>query len=947
MRRVHLTAVALLVGLMTMPACCSAATDQLSPAAQTLSQCVQTNHELSVLMLIDESGSLRATDPLNQRVDGIRAALTGLADLADTPVSGRKPEVSVLMAGFYGLVHPDPSKGPVGGDAWRSVDGSSIDALNDEAGEYAGRNTGRATDYATAMLAAHSMLVERAAELTESGGAPPCEALIWFTDGRYSLPQRIGKAGEGLPKTVLYAKELQLDLPGAGEEAVDAGKSLMCKPNGLMDEVAKDGIVRFTVALSTELSPADAAFLAAATTGTAPGQHCGVILSPHTGQYLTAQDGDRLFFAFGDLLGSSAPVHVHPVCPRLSCLRGTTSFTTVPGLSGFLIRASSGVQGALLNLKAPDGDSVRLRPGDPPQLTLSGVTLVQRWVSSRAVEVEAGVTNSGKDWIGPWSYSFIDPSASTGGRSDSFSSVQLYADLEPTILGKPGVIRGVPSKVKLRLASSSGSSPITSGPLLERATITASVSDPVTGKTTSVPVTGPSRDGTFLATISVPNSSSASLVYLDLTARLATPDGTSVAPQFRSYSLPVRLPPGQGFPLISPSELHLPSVQNVATAEGTITVTGSSIGAGCVWVGKPKVEAPDDAGQIQVSTSPAAKSASHCLKVESGESRKLRVRLTPAEKATGTVTASFPVHLRSDVVKGSRVTSVPVSFVLVIPPDTTKRAILLAVLVLLGALLPLAFLYLLNWYGARFTAPQRLLVLAQDAVLSEQGIAIASEPTLSSFSPLARSGSVRDVRSLDIDVLQLRAVAGRSLADLFRGPYGIAKARDGGRLFAGGSSRPLRQWRQGHEHELPLEISGSWIFLPRDSFSRVGSDSSADGGWGSDPWEGGGDALDREGTATVEGRLILVISRSGDTDLGRALLADASQALREADLTEADREEGSSEEAEPKHSSLRARLSGRFNRGGDPRNGQASEDGNDLTEPIAHEAESSEVDPWA
>jgi hypothetical protein len=945
MRRLTLT-VALLVGLAAMPSCCSAsATDQLSPAAQTLSQCVQTNHELSVVMLIDESGSLRTTDPLNQRVDGIRAALTGLADLADTPVSGRKPEVSVLMAGFYGLVHPDPSDGPIDSDAWQPVDGSSIDMLDDEAGEYAERNTGRSTDYATAMLAAHRMLVERAAELTENGGAPPCQALIWFTDGRYSLPRRIGKAGEGLPKTVPYAKGVQLDLPGAGEEAVAAGKNLMCKPNGLMDDIATDGIVRFTVALSTELSPSDAAFLAAATTGVAPGQRCGTALSPRTGQYLTAQDGDRLFFAFGDLLGSSAPVHMNTVCPRLSCLRGTTSFTTVPGLSGFLIRASSGVQGAVLNLKGPDGSSVRLRPGDKSQLTLSGATLVQRWVSSRAVEVEASVNESEKSWVGPWSYSFIDPSAPAGADpSDSFSSVQLYADLEPTMLGKPGVIRGVPSKVKLRLSSSSGSSPITNGPLLERATITASVSDPVSGKTTSVPVTGPSHDGAFLATISIPSSSSASLVYLDLTARLATPDGTPVAPQFRSYSLPVRLPPGQGFPLISPSELHLPSVQNVATTEGAITVTGSSVGAGCVWIGKPKVEAPDDAGKIQVSTSPAAKSASDCLKVESGESRQLRVRLTPAEKATGTVTASFPVHLQSDVVKGSRVTSVPVSFVLVIPPDTTKRAILLAVLVLLGAILPLAFLYLLNWYGARFTAPQRLLVLAQDAELSEGGLEVASAPTLASFSPLVRSGSVRDVRGLDIDELQLRAVAGRSFADLFRGPYGIAKARNGGRLFAGGSSRPLRKWRRGHEHELPLEIFGSWIFLPRDTSSQTSSDTGGSGD--SDLW-GGSAAFEREDSATIAGRLILVISRSGDSDLGRALMADASQTLRDEDLSELDREEAADKAARPERGSLRARLAGRFSRDGERRNGRADEDETDQAEPVTPEAESSEVDPWA
>lgn len=875
---IALTVIAAL-GAMTQSSL-AAAPAGLSPAAQTLSRCVQTNHELAVLMLIDESGSLRTTDPLNQRVDGIRAALTGLADLAETPVSGRKPQVSILMAGFYGLVHPDPSTDSA---TWQTVDGSTVDELNREATRYASLNVGRATDYATALLAARQLLVARAAELTSEGGAPPCEALIWFTDGRYSIPTRVGKAGEGLPKTVPYAPELRLDERGAGLKAVAAGKSLMCRPSGLMDSIAGDGIVRFTVALSTQLSPADATFLDAATTGSAAGQTCGTSLSERTGEYLDARNGDRLFFVFGDLLAASPPITEGEVCPRLACLRGTTTFKTVPGLSSFLIRASSGIDGALLELKGPDGESAQLRPDDPIRLSLSGTTVIQRWVSDRAVEVEGTFSPDETDWIGPWSYAFIDPSDAATGKPapKSYSSLQLFSDLEPTVIGEPSVIRGVPTKVKLGLTSASGSAQVNEGPLVRGATLTASVSDPVTETTTSVPVETDGR-GEFTATVSVPNTSSASVLYLGLTANLATDGGTPIAPQYRSFSLPVRLPPGEGFPILSPSELQLPSVQGTGSAEGSITVTGSPVGGGCVWVGPADVEAPEEAGRIATSIVPAARTASRCLAVDKGQSRRLTISLSPSDEATGTVTASFPVHLRSDIVDGSRVTSVPVTFVLVTPPNNTKRAVLLVVLVLIGALLPLALLYSLNRLGARFTDPQRLLVLAQDVELSAAGIDAEVEPVLAAFEPVSSGGARHDTKGMDIDLVHLRTVAARGFGDLFRGPYGIATARDGGKVFAGGSSERLREWKDGAEHEIPLSISGTWIFLPHEH-AGAGDVTDPYGDLDSDPW--GTDAgLEDDPPDRVPGRLILLISRSGDVSLGRELLADASTVLPDTAL---------------------------------------------------------------
>jgi hypothetical protein len=892
MRRAPVVLLLAVAGLaLCAQACLAAPSPRLSPAAQTLSECVQTNHSLAVLMLIDESGSLRTTDPLNQRVDGVRAAVTGLADLSETPVRGRKPRVSVLFAGFYGLVRPDPGEGTGASAEWHDVEGSTVDALNAEAEQYAGLNVGKATDYATALSAAHRLLVERAAELTSDGGPPPCKALIWFTDGRYSIPTRVGASGQGLPKSVGYAPRLNLAEKGAGVKAVAAGKAFMCRPGGLMDSIDEDRIVRFTVALSTQLSPEDAAFLDAATTGAAGGRRCGSNLSDRTGEYLVADNGDRLFFVFGNLGGSSPPVSSREVCPRLACVRGATAFKTVPGLSSFLIRASSESGGAILELTGPDGDSARLRPGGPGRLSISGTDVTQRWVSPRAVEVQGDFTPQERAWVGRWSYAFVDPAPAPSGRGRprGYSTVQLFSDLEPTLVGKPVVLRGVPTELRLGLSSGSSAGGVAAGPLARSASLTATISDPVTETTRSLPVRR-SGSGKFVATVSVPSSSSASVVNLGLTANLTTPGGTPIAPQLRSFSLPVRLPPGQGYPTVRPAELQLPSVEGDGAAEGTIEIVGSPVADGCGWIGRPRVEGPAGAGRIATAVEPQPGSAAHCLTVAKRQRRKLTIRLSPAERATGTVSASVPVHLRSEITGEPRVTTVPVTFVLVSPPNIERRAALFAALVAIGALLPLALLYVLNRFAARFTAPQQLLVLAQDATLTGAGLEVAVEPTLSAFEPLAGSGVGRDVRQMKIDLAELRTVAARNPGDLFRGPYGVATAADGGRVRAGGPSvGRLRSWRKGAEHELPLSITGVWLFLPRDAETgAAGGQSSSsfdDDPWGDDagvdPW-GPGDEAEHQ----LSGRLILLVSRSSDAGLGQELLSDASLALRESDLLE-------------------------------------------------------------
>jgi len=868
----------LLCGWLLPPTATAA---ELSPAAQSLSQCVQTNQRLSVLMLIDESGSLRATDPQGRRVDGIRAALTGLAGLAATPVGGEKPEVSVLMAGFYAKAHPDPAKEEVGAGAWKPVDRDTIDVLNTSAGNYARLNDGRATDYGTALIAARELLKERAIEQSEGGVAPACQALIWFTDGRYALPRRVAKAGIGLPKTVPYAPGIDLSAPGAEKEAVAAGKQMMCKPGGLMDQLATSGVIRFTVALSTQLEPQDGAFLDAATTGVAGTQRCGQQLSPRTGEYLDAGDSDRLFFAFGGLLSAAPPIHANTVCPSLSCVRGVTRFHTVPGLSQFLIRAASGVEGAALHLQGPDGDSVRLSPEGPEKTSLAGSEITSRWVSPTAVEVEGEFSAGDESWVGDWSYQFLDPAAPPDGPPAARSSVQLFTDLEPVVVGEPTLIRGVPTKLELALEGPAGepSGQLSDGPLLEAASITASLEDPVAETSREVPVTGPDREGHFHVEVKVPEDSTSSFVYFSLTAHLAIPGGTPVAPQYRSYDLPVRFPPGQGFPTVSPASLNLSPIEGDSTTSGELTVTGSPVAGGCVWIGSPELRAP---GEVTFETEPEASSEGDCLRVAKGEERTIEVSFSSEGGETGDVEGAIPIHLSSEVVADGRAISVPLSFAISTPPDAVRRDVLLVLLMLFGALFPLLFLHLLNYLNARFSGPQDLLVLGQDAEAGPDGLTVGVQPEYSVFKPLTLQGESRKVRTLELDRLHLRTVASGGLTGLFRGPYGVAEAADGGPFAAGSLGGPLRSWRHGAAQEVPLSLAGTWFFVPEPA---TVPDLPAAGG--SDLWgEIGSSSTPAGDGGQLAGRLILVIANGGDQEMGEELLAEADRTLRSEELRE-------------------------------------------------------------
>jgi hypothetical protein len=144
------------------------------PAAPAVSQTpgeangtVDCTDRLEVLLLMDESASLKSTDPENRRVEAADVLVRSLA--ASAEASGGS--VNLTIAGF--------------GSAAAEVGGATLPGGTEEAvglvRTFTTRTEERNTDYVLALLYA----VDHFRAL---GDVPPeCKRLVWFTDGAYSI----------------------------------------------------------------------------------------------------------------------------------------------------------------------------------------------------------------------------------------------------------------------------------------------------------------------------------------------------------------------------------------------------------------------------------------------------------------------------------------------------------------------------------------------------------------------------------------------------------------------------------------------------------------------------------------------------------------------------------------------------------------------------------------
>lgn len=849
-----LVAAASAVSYTAAPVSAQAEPAPLPPALHSVSSCFDRTGVLQVLFLVDESGSLRDTDPLDQRVAAIRAALSGLARAADRRLDGRELRIDILLTAFssdYTRIS----------DGWQRLDSSSVDGLIDATGRFGDLDRGLDTDYGTALARASADLASRSVQVAAQTGEAPCQVLLFFTDGRYDVGDRTAGARAQLPPTVDYAPDLPLNVPGNGARAVERGRAALCDAGGVTDVIRANGAVTITVALDVNLDAASRNFLDATTDGASPESTCGTTGSESTGYFVSASRSEALLFAFSRLLDPRQEIRFCQTTAPQPC-----TFDVIDGITGFVLVTTAPLDDFELELTSPGGGSVRLRPRDPSSLALGSTVLHQRRFSTRALEVEATIDPTQEDGTGTWSIAFVDPAGGPVTDGGTYT-IEYLAQILPGLVERPVLQKGEPVTLRFGLFDPAGEQ-INDSPLVEGATMRATIADPTTGAVTALSVEQTSV-GNFTADFEPPRDLAAGTLILTLDATLGGIEGVAMASEQRSIELELR--PPQDFPRIEPTQLDLPTIIGDGAATGSFTVVGSEIADGCVWFEPLEAALPDGtATPIEITPGPATQES--CLPVPLGTRRTVEVSIDPEQAALGRVSGELQVNLESSTSDDIQRLSLPIRATMDVVPDAgTARNVLIALL-LAGLLFPLVVLHLLNHLGARFGPAPQLLRAKSFRVRVQNGSLAAhpDEPALSAdyreFVPVKRDGTARQERDLFVDGATLRTHASgwraaRRFA-LLSGPFGSVRAGEAG-VIAGGEV-DLTSFARAVAHEVPLALPGTWIFWPDRPVSEHTITSSE----------------------PIDGQLLLFIRTGHDIHAGERLLATAQAAvpLRLAEL---------------------------------------------------------------
>lgn len=719
-------AVALVAGSLGWIASASATTDALAPEQSStglsdLAKCVASNGRLQVLFLVDESGSLRETDPANKRVDAVKAALAGLGLLQSGRGAATKNPVQldVALAGFsagYDEVVP-----------WRSVENGDVADLQRQADVFARRNTGIDTDYVAALQGAQRSMTQRDNEVGSSAGVKPCKAVLWFTDGAYDIEDRTPATLDEFGRFKDYAPDILLDEPNSASRLEERGRQLLCEPSGIVDQIRSSGLHLIAHSLSAQITPDNRQFLQAIAEGRGDATTCGTVPLPPgsaPGSYLPAGSLGDLTTGLYDSVnqianGTAAGGGDVTVCQRSTCPQGTITFAVDPGLRSFNLLALTGAEGIDIELRSPEQSApLTIGAGQSGAGKIGSANARWSWLAPDTAVVDVTLPDTDGPWSGQWSITFIDP---TGKRPDAIAKTKVYVfgDLVPVLKGNPSFRRGETGRFDAAVETRAGTPSETS--TFKDLRVTATVTDPTSGSVSNAVVSAPDADGVAHGTWPVPADLKSSVVDLSLTVEPVTLSGLALAPASRKY--PIEVHPPASYPRSGTSSLQLTSAIGASPAKGAITVLGAENGRGCVWVEGGRFDVhPKDISRIDLSAPTSGSNEATCVEVAPGESKQIDVEATASGKADGVVQGVTVLKLRSDENQQALTVEIPTGFEVVRPIDQGRRLALFVVFFIAGLAVPLLLLLGLNLVVGRFGPPGTLWRAWLPVEISEDGV---------------------------------------------------------------------------------------------------------------------------------------------------------------------------------------------------------------------------------
>ncbi len=320
------------------------------PAIQNLATCLATKLDLEAVVLIDESVSLRKTDPQGRREALAKDIISAFGSAALQTVDGVNPRLDVLVVGF-GSDLTNVVNTPLQDSDWITLSDSSTPDLLAKLASFKDRHNDRDTDYVDALQGASRLLGMHASKMKEETGTDPCRVIVWFTDGKFDIERA------SVPRA--WAPTLK-----SPDQAESTGRQLLCGNDGIANSLRLQQTFLLTVALiSGEFKAEDSSLLRKITLG----GDCGVASADGLGFYREDTNFDQIRsclslalsgFPCGDPPSSSC------TASEDACVKSIEVTTTDLRVSGVVIANSLSGD---LSLRAPNGDTVNFSNGTDRQ----------------------------------------------------------------------------------------------------------------------------------------------------------------------------------------------------------------------------------------------------------------------------------------------------------------------------------------------------------------------------------------------------------------------------------------------------------------------------------------------------------------------------------------------------------------------------------------------------
>lgn len=809
--------------------------DVADDTLQRIASCLHERHALSIVLLVDTSGSLKTTDPGNDRIAAARLALSNFASLAAIDDGGRKPKIEVMLAGFSSRFEPIVS--------WTALNAKWRTSFDGPLESFASRNEGIDTDFPTALIGSQRELAARAPRA--------CKAVLLFTDGKYDVVDSSSQARVDAGLTKEYAPGISLDEDGSSDQVEALGRDLLCRADGLADSLRRDRITLVTLALAARIEPVDQQFLRALSEGRADGATCGA-RTAGTGAYLAAaqlselkQQFNRVTSAIAGGRAIASSGDSVPVCSRDACDAGRHAVPVDAAADRVSLLVDTGGEGVDATIDLPDGaGSISVTAGESGSDSVGGTEVQWTWVDDHTLNVEANLSGeqvagdktSADGAAGDWHVTLVqrDGEATGPARIDAY----LYNGWEPALYLDSFLLEGVEQSVLVEIVGNDGDAVNVNN---YRGTVALRAAIRIAGNgdadPTPVEVVGPDRQGRYSFTYEAPAGSyeapdgTAGTAELQLDLEVTTAQGVELAPVTERLSIEVRQP--DVYPTILTTRADLGDTRGTSTAVGSIEVVGGRDRTGCAWVTALRVDtAPEGSEPIEWSASNTTPEA--CEKVLAGATESIDLELRPAHAADGVVRGEIEIAYHAGTDTETRAATVPFEWQLLPPIDQGQRLGLFVVIMVIGLAAPVGALYLVNRRFARFASPAGLRVV-QVPIAARQ--TFGRLMTLGLYEDADAAGDLRTVARVAPDGTLVPLVLTRfDCHDVDASAVGARLIRYNGLTFRARSDRnpftaphavvqsdqpvasgPLEGRDSTVSDAIPLALAGRWfVVLPED-----------------------------------------------------------------------------------------------------------------------------------